>query len=236
MPNRLCLVIPCFNESGRLSKEYLERLRRDLNCDLVFVDDGSVDETSTWLMSNLPDCELIQLPENMGKSKALAIGLHQTYSRYEFTAVCDADGAISIEDWKTAKSILEENIDLDVVSGARVLLAGMPISRKSTRKWIGRIFATYICFILTMQFYDPQSPCKIYRRKFLETIDFKSFQTRWFFDAEMFLKFPPKSVSVREFPLANWQDVPGSHLSISSIFVVLKDVLLLFKLKLARNI
>jgi dolichyl-phosphate beta-glucosyltransferase len=235
MPNRLCLVIPCFNESKRLSKDYLQQLRRDLSCDLVFVDDGSVDDTFTWLRTNFEDCTVIQLPKNEGKARAVAIGLRQTFSDYDFTAVCDADGAISIEDWKTAKSILEENDDLNLVSGARVLLAGMPIRRGSTRKWIGRIIATYICFILTMQIYDPQSPCKIYRRDFLQSIDFSSFRSRWFFDAEMLLQSPPHSILMREFALLNWHDVPGSHLKLSSFFEVLRDILLLFKLKSIRK-
>lgn len=236
MSNRLCLVIPCFNESGRLSKDYLEELRSELKCDLVFIDDGSVDDTFTWLRTNIQDCKVIQLPKNEGKAKAVAIGLSQSYSSYEFTAVCDADGAVSIEDWKTAKSILEANADLNLVSGARVLLAGMPIRRGSTRKWIGRIIATYICFILTMQIYDPQSPCKIYRRDFLQKIDFSAFRTRWFFDAEMLLQSPPYSISIREFALVNWNDVPGSHLKFGSFFDVLGDILLLLKLKFFRKV
>lgn len=236
MPNKLCLVIPCFNETRRLSRGYLEELRRELDCDLVFVDDGSVDDTSIWLSTNIKDSKVLKLPENQGKARAVAIGLSQTYSSYDFIAVCDADGAVSIEDWKTAKSILEDNAKLDLVSGARVLLAGMPIKRGSTRKWIGRIIATYICFILDIQIYDPQSPCKIYRSGFLQSIDFNAFHTRWFFDAELLLQLPVNAISVREFALINWQDVPGSHLKFSSIFEVLRDILLLLKIKSVKKI
>lgn len=235
MSNSLCLVIPCFNEAKRLSRDYLQSLRRELSCDLVFVDDGSIDDTLAWLRTNFEDSVVIQIPENVGKARAMAIGLSQTWSDYEFTAVCDADGAVSIEDWKIAKSILDENDDLDLVSGARVLLAGMPISRGSTRKWIGRIIATYICFILSMQVYDPQSPCKIYRRHFLQLIDFSSFRSRWFFDTEMLLQIPAHSIFMREFALLSWHDVPGSHLKLSSFFEVLRDILLLLKLKSIRK-
>jgi glycosyltransferase involved in cell wall biosynthesis len=233
MPNNICLVIPCFNESARLSTGYLLGLKAGLECDLFFVDDGSTDGTNSWLEHNLPESEILRLPKNVGKARAVAIGLTRTRSRYEFIAVCDADGAISIEDWRTALNIIETNHDLDVVSGARVLLAGMPVERKSMRKWVGRIVATIVSLIVNLQIYDPQSPCKIYRSKFIESLDMEEFRTKWFLDAEMFIA-KGGSVEIREFSLSNWSDIPGSHLGIYSFFEVTKDLANVLLLKLSK--
>jgi dolichyl-phosphate beta-glucosyltransferase len=230
MLNKTVLIVPCFNEQLRLSDFYFTELQTKLKCDLLFIDDGSTDKTYEMLLDAGPNSTVIKLNENVGKTKAIAFGMNMVKFDYDWVGVCDADGAVSVQDWIQAIQIAHSLPEIDLISGARVLLAGMPISRNTGRKWIGRIVATGVSLIVQRQIYDPQSPCKIYHAKYLRKIDFAEFRTRWFFDAEMLLQSNSKA-NIKEFMLSNWRDVPGSHLGISSIFEVIAD---LIKLLLSR--
>ena len=224
MQNRLVLVVPCYNESMRLSALYFSDLQQELACDLFFVNDGSTDSTIEKISTFQFPLDILDLKKNVGKAKAIALGMAEVKDRYEWIGTCDADGAISIEDWKTALKIIMVEEDLiDCVSGARVLFAGMPLTRTLSRKWIGRIIATYVSLILNLQIYDPQSPCKIYSNTFLSGLNFDNFKTQWFLDAEMLLQKKMLSVKIKEFPLSNWRDIEGSHLRFSSVFEVIRD-------------
>lgn len=225
MQNKLVLIIPCYNEARRLSEIYFRDLQQELACDLFFVNDGSTDATTEKIATFRFPLSFLDLKLNVGKAQAVTLGMAQVKDGYKWIGVCDADGAISIEDWKSAFKFMLEEDSIDCVSGARVLLAGMPLTRKLSRKWIGRIIATYVSLVIRIQIYDPQSPCKIYSNKAISNMRFEDFKTKWFLDAEILLQKNLSGVKIKEFPLSNWNDIEGSHLSFRSIFQVLWDCL-----------
>jgi len=96
-PIRLSVIVPCFNEQevveltfGRLVEVLGER--DDINLELVFVDDGSKDETFSILESKLggvTDLRLIKLSRNFGHQMAVTAGLENASG--DVIAIIDAD-------------------------------------------------------------------------------------------------------------------------------------------------
>ena len=87
---RVCVVMPTYNNRrtvGRMVEQVLEVLP-----DLLVVDDGSTDGAAE-LLAGLEGFELLTLPENSGKGKALARGFERARELgYTHAITMDADG------------------------------------------------------------------------------------------------------------------------------------------------
>jgi dolichyl-phosphate beta-glucosyltransferase len=232
------VVIPCFNEVTRIDVEKITQLLTVNEVYIFFVDDGSSDSTHLRLefeFRSFKNFEVIRLQENVGKSNALRVGMLRALELgFYYIGTYDADGAISPSDLLAAMRICDSDSNTQVVSGARILLAGSDVSRDSFRRWAGRIIATIVAMILRTQIYDPQSPCKVYRAEFLKDNLGEDFETRWFVDTEIILRSQRNSGSetiIVEFPVVSWRDVGGSHLSISHVLFVAIEIIKLYSFR-----
>jgi len=97
-PNRFCLsvVIPCFNEEHVLSLTYhrlIEALdSKDFRLQIIFVDDGSTDNTAELLASfakDDPRISIMQLSRNFGHQAAISAGL--AHADGDAVVIMDAD-------------------------------------------------------------------------------------------------------------------------------------------------
>lgn len=95
--NTISVIVPCYNEAEAIPLYYeemrkLQTQRRDIRIELLFVDDGSVDE-SLQIMKELAKhyetVEYIALSRNFGKEGALYAGLSRAQG--EYVAVMDVD-------------------------------------------------------------------------------------------------------------------------------------------------
>jgi len=97
----LSIVVPCFNEAAGLPRlhETLAGIAgelkdaRGLRCEVVYVDDGSTDNTfavATALPARGMDVQVISLSRNFGKEAALLAGLEHT--RFGAVLFIDGDG------------------------------------------------------------------------------------------------------------------------------------------------
>jgi glycosyltransferase involved in cell wall biosynthesis len=86
---KTCLIIPCYNEATRIpSAEFTRALQQDDSLQLVFVNDGSKDETFAAL-KRLRDSQnntsksrfhILSYNQNKGKSNAVSLGLNVAYN------------------------------------------------------------------------------------------------------------------------------------------------------------
>src|SRR5262245_60304623 len=100
-PRGLSIVVPLFNEAGGLAAlhaglaEVAQRLAdtRGLNCEVVYVDDGSRDATldiARKLPATALDVQVVSLSRNFGKEAALLAGLD--HARLGAILFMDGDG------------------------------------------------------------------------------------------------------------------------------------------------
>lgn len=240
------LVVPCFNEAARWRRGYWDAVMTASNVRILFVDDGSTDETASFLSQECEDprAEVISLPANGGKAEAVRLGLIEAIAqRPAVVAFLDADGAfppgevVRLANMATALP-LGDSEDYDALWSSRVMLAGRQISRHSSRHYVGRAVATLIAPWHRYEVYDTQSGFKLFSvsqelRDCLST----PFATRWFPDVELLQRWTRntgRQMRIWEEPVIGWHDVAGSKVNRSQYGQLLKDLRHVYKGRVAR--
>lgn len=92
----ISLVVPCHNEGPALKLFYaaIDQLKpalADYELELLFIDDGSTDETLTVMkeLAHQPEVNYLSFSRNFGKEAAMYAGLK--HARGDYVAVLDAD-------------------------------------------------------------------------------------------------------------------------------------------------
>ena len=226
MPQGVTLVVPCYNEAGRLDRAELLRLARARDgLSVLLVDDGSTDATAA-VLEELRRAEpsrisVVRLARNGGKAEAVREGL----------GAAMADGAAIVgyadADLSTPVDELVRLVDAaaasprDAVLGSRVRLLGRRIERRAHRHYLGRVFATFASLALRLPVYDTQCGAKLFRATpALAAALASPFRTRWIFDVELLARLrtggpgapPLDEDAIEEVPLRAWRDVGGSKL------------------------
>lgn len=236
------VVVPCYNEALRLDvAAYESFLTRCLDVTLLFVDDGSTDDTPLVierLRQRHPSRVLsLRLAANVGKGEAVRRGM-QLAIRRRATQVgyWDADLATPLDSISRFRSVLNERPELVMVMGSRVALLGRQIRRRWRRHMLGRAFATAASIVLKLPVYDTQCGAKLFRvTPETATMFRQPFRSRWIFDVEILSRLVRATAADRhrtpaiyEYPLEHWQEVDGSRLKALDFVVAVGDLLGIF--------
>ncbi|MCI0331651.1 MAG: glycosyltransferase [Planctomycetes bacterium] len=238
------VVVPCYNEARRLDfAAYDAFLARSVDVSLLFVDDGSTDDTPLVierLRQRHPRRVLtLRLGANVGKAEAVRRGmLLAIRRRANFAGYWDADLATPLDAVLRFRSVLLERPEILLVMGSRVALLGRQIRRRWRRHLLGRAFATAASFVLGLTVYDTQCGAKLFRVTPETTELFRQpFDTRWIFDVEILARMvQAKRLDaigeaadvVYEYPLERWQDVQGSRLQPFDFLVAAMDLVAIY--------
>lgn len=216
------IVVPCFNESARLDVgEFVALVERSRDLALLFVDDGSTDETPRILetMSGHERITVLTLSRNVGKAEAVRQGLMRACAtECDWVGYVDADLATPPTEVERLVGIAIGADDYDCVFGSRVRLCGNEVKRSLFRHATGRTFAGLADRVLGAHVYDTQAGAKFFRNtpRFASCLAEK-FVDRWSFDVELFGRlgrvgiFPDRSLEV---PLRTWIDREGSKVNL----------------------
>tara|TARA_B110000116_G_C16754225_1_gene544963 strand:- start:246 stop:980 length:735 start_codon:yes stop_codon:yes gene_type:complete len=231
----LVLVIPCYNEANRFLKDqYLEFLNSFPENFLIFVNDGSKDETGNILKklyeSFSQQIHIINLAKNKGKSNAIRTGMLYANESLKASKIgyLDADLATSFEEIIRLSSLISN--ESVFIFGSRILKIDNEIIRKKYRFIIGRIIATIISKILRERIYDTQCGCKVLTFSLIPLLFNDKFISTWLFDVELFfrlkIKYGEKSLKklCKEIPLKKWVDTDDSRVSFLYIFKIWLDL------------
>jgi glycosyltransferase involved in cell wall biosynthesis len=143
----LSIIVPIYNESSGLPALH-ERLsllarilreQRKLATEIVYVDDGSRDNTfevARQLTAKNADVQIVSLSRNFGKEAALLAGLD--HARFDALLFIDGDGQHPPE---FADKLVSLWLDqgYDVVYTAKATRAGEPALRRAAVRWFYRI-------------------------------------------------------------------------------------------------
>ena len=235
------IVVPCYNEASRLKgDEFTKYLQATRNTSVLFVNDGSTDETLLALRrieSQMPErIQVLHRPVNSGKAETVRAGMLHALSNGtpEYVGFWDADLATPLEAIDDLLGLFHAHPEVDIVLGSRVKLLGRDIERLAVRHYLGRVFATCASVVLGLPIYDTQCGAKIFRATpQLESILQEPFSSRWIFDVELIARFLQSSGAdhvrarsqIYEFPLYCWRDVPGSKVRPLDFLTAAKELL-----------
>ena len=224
------VVIPCYNEEKRIDEAAFLALARSPGISLLFVNDGSKDDTEGLLTRMVARGEgsiaKLSLEKNSGKAEAVRRGLlHAIDTGVPIVAFADADLATPPDELVRLVDALRRG-PAQVIMGSRVALAGTQIDRKPGRHYMGRVFASLASLALHARFYDTQCGAKIFRASPLLRAALEArFHSRWIFDVELIGRLLagagdhpgiPADAFV-EIPLRRWVDVDGSKVHMKAI-------------------
>lgn len=239
-PATLGLIIPCYNEETRLPGIAFQNfLAKNPNTLLIFVDDGSQDNTLVvleQLRSKFPD-KVIVLAQgnNKGKAEAVRRGVRHVLSETSIAQLgfLDADLATSLEEGFRLCQQLGPSKQF--IFGSRILKLDNTIKRKWYRFLIGRMVASVISKMLRLPVYDTQCGCKMFSREWAAVAFKAPFLSRWLFDVELFYRllhhfgkaeFTAKAI---ETPLEQWIDQGDSKISWSYGIQMWWDLFIIWK-------
>lgn len=236
--NNVVFIIPCYNEAGRIDiKKYSESLHNNPQVQILFVNDGSSDNTISSLKSleeKFPTrIDILDLKKNVGKAEAVRAGMQFQFNKKDtnipYIGYLDADLATSLEEGIILSKYLTENKQLKFAFGSRISKVGSKIVRKSHRHLIGRFIATLISIILNLSVYDTQCGAKVFTMDLAEYVFDKPFISKWLFDVEIFARILTDNQkfgeeNMIEIPLNEWIDQDGSKVQMTYVFKMFIDL------------
>ncbi|MBV9613760.1 MAG: glycosyltransferase, partial [Acidobacteriaceae bacterium] len=144
-------MVPCYNEAPRLRVErFRDFLEANLSKRILFVDDGSTDDTIRVLETVCRGYEdraaILARSQNRGKAETVRAGVNHALENFtqEFIGYWDADLATPLEEIAAFLGVFEDNPRIEMVFGSRVKLLGRRVERKAIRHYLGRTFATVV--------------------------------------------------------------------------------------------
>lgn len=219
------IVIPCYNEAERLNKDvFLAYLDGHPEVGLVFVNDGSSDRTLEMLMAMAeahPQVHYLDVQPNGGKAEAVRRGMLHAAEHFhsEYIGFWDADLATPLYEIDNFLAKARGH-HFDMITGLRLMRLGAQVSRKSSRHYLGRVFATAASVSLKLPVYDTQCGAKMFVKDVVEDLFRQPFVTNWLFDVELFARYVQQhgrenaKTRICEYPLQEWKEVGNSRLKL----------------------
>lgn len=206
---RLSIVIPAYNEEGRLPGT-LERLRAatgSLDAEILVVDDGSADRTGA--IAAAAGARVMRLERNAGRGAAVRAGM--AAAQGELILEMDADGSVDFEAIGRFVSHLDRHPGVDALSGSRnadgaVIAVPQPLLR---------VFLGYGFLYAARAFFgwdvtDFTLGFKMFRREAALDVVRHQFDPGYLAEAELLIAARGRGWRVREMPV-RWAEHGGSR-------------------------
>ncbi|MBP9837187.1 MAG: glycosyltransferase family 2 protein [Proteobacteria bacterium] len=214
------LVVPLYNEEENVSKLYFELAavaeKAKLNCEFVFIDDGSQDKTVENLVevaANDPRVKIVSFRRNFGQTAAMAAGFD--YAQGDVIVTLDGDLQNDPAEIPRMLEKLDEGYDL--VAGWRKNRQDAAISRKLPSKIANKLISK----ITKVQLHDYGCTLKAMRSDVAKNINLYGEMHRFIpaLAAE-------QGVKIAEIPVNHRARIHGkSKYGISRTFRVILDLL-----------
>jgi len=220
----LSVVIPLYNEEKSL-EELHKRIALSLqslteNYELIFVDDGSTDNSFSVLRDlhkRDNHVKAIRFRKNFGKSAALSAGFREAHG--ETIITIDADLQDLPEEIPTLIKKMDEGYDL---------ISGWKFKRKDPflRKLASRIFNMITSFYTRVKIHDFNCGLKCYRREVINEIELYGELHRYIPAIANWKGFKVGEVKVNHKPRAHGKSKFGSERYLRGLFDLLTIIML----------
>lgn len=167
---KLSIIIPAYNEERNIDNIYknIKNLFKDINYEIIFINDGSTDKTGKVLesvyKSDNEHVRVINFSRNFGKDAAIYAGLE--HAGGEYSAIIDADMEQNPKYLMEMIAFLERHSEYDQVA--------MTIKQRKAGSFIKRgcakIFYKFINKISDIKFTENASDFRMFRCNVKEAI------------------------------------------------------------------
>jgi glycosyltransferase involved in cell wall biosynthesis len=220
---KLLIVIPAYNEAGRVGAVIADVLHALPEADVLVVDDGSEDATSAEASS--AGAIALSLPANCGYGTALQTGYKYAVRHgYALVGQIDADGQHQAEFLSAMLDVLRED-GADVVVGSRFLAKDGHYQTPFARSLGIRLFARLASLATGQVVTDPTSGFQVMRGEIARLFSSDVFPVDYP-DADILILLNRTGYRVREVPV-QMRPSPGRsmHSSQSTPYYVYKMLL-----------
>lgn len=226
----LSIIIPAFNEAERIS-ETLHSIatfldERDLNDEVLVVDDGSTDDTivvATQHSHLFRKLTIISSERNLGKGHAVRKGMLTGTGRHRL--FLDADNSTDVREFdRLMAAAADEPIETAVIIGS-VAVAGSSVSieQPGFRSGLGRFGNRIIQRIVLPGIEDTQRGFKIFTGEASDAIFSRCTSNGWAFDVEALALARGLGYHILEVPIT-WEHREDSRVRPGAYFSALLDV------------
>jgi len=237
---KVCVVIPCYNEIDRLDvNQLIAFYKANVNYYFLFINDGSTDSTLDLLkeiQNNGNDrISVLNLKNNVGKAAAVREGMLVANLWLNFYVIGFLDADLSTPISEVPKLVDHFKNEVLFVFGSRCRRIGADVKRKLYRHLVGRVFATFASNMLSLPVYDTQCGAKFFKAEIIKTVFSEEFKSNWVFDLEIFYRFVRKFKKsninniAKEISLEVWEDKDGSKIKLKDLFVIPFEMIKLYK-------
>ena len=203
------VIVPAYNEATRLRRSLpsLVDALSDVDAEIILVDDGSGDDTSTVARRLLEgqQSEVVLLPRHRGKGAAVRAGVAAASG--SAIAFMDADLATDITHLPDMLVALEES---HVVVGSRAAPGAVTIGATFARARMGWTFNQMARLVTALPVSDFQCGFKAFRAPVAKMLFHLSQLDGYAFDVEILMLAGTIGYSITELPV-RWEAVPGGH-------------------------
>ena len=201
------VVLACYNEAEHLERSIgmlLETIKLvSFDVELIFVDDGSSDDTWDILEDTLrsePCAQLLRRPANGGRGQAVTDGL--SLCRGTFAGYLDVD--LEIHPLYILKCIAALQSGAEAVFGKRTY----PVALANLPRVIGHIgYRWLVHLVLGIRTADSESGLKFFRTSRLKDLLGRTVDRGWFWDTEIVFWSESLGLRVRDVPCLYVRDM-----------------------------
>ena len=216
------IIIPYFNEEKRVKKtigtiKKFFKKKKSIKVEIIFVNDGSSDNTQLILESYLKELLLknhsikfYKLPFNQGKGYAIKHGVQK--SKYNWILMCDFDMSTKPDQliqWTRNGFISSIN---SAYFGSRTH-SNSKTQKKYHRLIFGKVFTILINLLFSINIRDTQCGFKLFHKSYALNIFKKLKSYRFVFDIDLILLLRNNKILIKELPVT-WIHMSKSKLNI----------------------
>lgn len=223
----LSVVIPVYNESGRLPLTLLDIDKHlskvDFTYEILVYNDGSTDDTvgtTKKLMKLIPNLRVGGYDKNQGKGNAVREAMLEAKGRYRL--FMDSDNSTSVDQVNKMIPLLKKGAH--VVIGSRdVEGAVMEPPQPLFKRILGNMGNLFIQALLLPGIWDTQCGFKCFSEEATEKIFPLQRIKRWGFDPEILSLAKKFGYKIHQIPV-HWVDDTESKVSLFAYIQVLMEV------------
>ncbi|MBK5243415.1 MAG: glycosyltransferase [Eubacteriaceae bacterium] len=205
------ILFPVLNEERRLEKGILKTLiylkrNKLFDYQLTIIDNGSTDETeeiSHRLCEKYSRVHYLKTKER-GVGVALRTGV--AANTCEILGYMDIDLSTKIDHLKDVKEIFENQPQVRIIKGSRLLKNSTVIGRKASREFTSQGLNTLLHQVFCNHFSDALCGFDFFRKETIDALVADSSQDNgWFYCVELLLRAERMGIEVHDIPVI-WED------------------------------